>query len=116
MGSGYSAGEKDWKLEIHVAMTKAYAVVLCLSEESAARATAGIYPEAADAIGAYREFAPGGVFLIPVRLSECEIPAIEIDGTRRFDRIQCVDLFPASQRKAGLAKLIAAIRAAPNHP
>lgn len=106
----------DWKLAIDQAMKDAYAVVLCLSNETRARTTSGIYPEAAHAIGALREYAPGSIFLIPVRLSDCSIPPFEIDATRRLDRLQFVDLFPAAKRAANLSKLITAIQAAPNHP
>jgi hypothetical protein len=107
---------QDWQLEIRQAMNAAYAFVLCLSTESQARTTSGIYPEAMDAIKAYRQYKPGTVFLIPVRLSQCDIPPIEIDSTRTLDRLQYVDLFPAAKRDDGLTRLKAAIRAAPLHP
>jgi len=109
-------GGQDWKFEIRKAMKSAYAVLLCLSRESAARTTSGIYPEALDAINFYREYAPGGVFLIPVRLSECDIPPLELDGTRTLDRLQYVDLFPAGKYAAGVKNLLAAIRKTPHHP
>jgi len=107
---------QDWQLEIRQAMNAAYAFVLCLSTESQARTTSGIYPEAMDAIKAYRQYKPGTVFLIPVRLSQCDIPPIEIDSTRTLDRLHYVDLFPAAKRGDGLTRLKAAIRAAPHHP
>lgn len=107
---------QDWKLEIRKAMRNAYAVVLCLSQETAARTTSGIYPEALDAIAAYREYSPGSTFLIPVRLSDCEVPPIEIDGTRTLDRLQFVDLFPLSERTDGLTRLVRSLQAAPHHP
>ncbi|MEL6816247.1 MAG: TIR domain-containing protein, partial [Cyanobacteria bacterium J06598_3] len=107
---------QDWKFEIRKAMRDAYAVVLCLSAETADRITTGIYPEVLDAIREYRTYAPGSVFLIPVRLSECELPFIEIDDTRTLDRLQCVDLFPDANRGPGLQKLLKALQAAPNHP
>ena len=107
---------QDWKREIRQAMKHSCAVVLCLSKESQQRVTAGIYPEALDAITAMREYRPGEVFLIPVRLNDCEIPDIEIDALRQLDRLQYVDLFPPSKRDAELKRLIAAIRTAPNHP
>lgn len=107
---------QDWKLEIRKAMRDAYAVVLCLSAETADRITTGIYPEVLDAIKAYRTYAPGSIFLIPVRLSQCELPFIEIDDTRTLDRLQCVDLFPDSNRGPGIQKLLRALQAAPNHP
>ena len=105
-----------WKREIDKAMKQSYAVILCLSKETASRATSGIYREARDAITAYREYGPGSVFLIPVRLSQCEIPPIEIDDTHMLDAIQHLDLFPASKRAAGFKGLLKAIRTAPLHP
>ena len=106
---------QDWKLEIREAMRDAYAVVLCLSTESQARTTSGIYPEALDAISAYREYAPGTIFLIPIRLSDCRIPPFEIDGIR-LDRLHYLDLFPPSNYVASFNKLLGAIRATPYHP
>jgi hypothetical protein len=105
---------QDWKFAIRSAIKNAYAVVLCLSAESGARITAGIYPEVADAITAYREYAPGSIFLIPTRLSDCEIP--QIDGTRTLDRLQYVDLFPPGAYPAGIKKLLEAIHATSHHP
>jgi hypothetical protein len=107
---------QDWQFEIRQARKAAYAFVLCLSAESQARTISGIYPEAMDAIEAYRQYKPGTVFLIPVRLSQCDIPPIEIDSTRTLDRLQYADLFPPAKRGYGLTRLKAAIRAAPLHP
>lgn len=107
---------QDWKFEIRKAMRDAYAVLLCLSKETSKRTTSGIYPEALDAINMLREYPPGDIFLIPVRFSECDIPMIEIDGTRTLDRLQFVDLFPADQWDAGLQKLVRALQASPHHP
>lgn len=107
---------QDWRQAIHQAMKASYAVVLCLSKEAQTRATSGIYPEALDAIDAYRQHAPGSVFLIPVRLSECEIPQLRISKSDYLDSLNYVDLFPAARRKQGLQRLLAALRAAPCHP
>jgi hypothetical protein len=109
-------GGQNWKLEVRRAMQSSYAVVVCLSQELQARSKSGVYPEISDAIDAYRQYAPGSVFLIPIRLSECDIPPIMIDATRSLDSLQYVDLFPDPQRAAGLASLIRSIRAAPDHP
>ena len=79
-------------------------------------AKSGVYPEVLDAITSYRQQAPGNIFLIPIRLSDCEIPDIEIDDTRTLDRLQSTDLFPATKRTAGLQKLLAALKALPRHP
>ncbi len=76
----------DWKLAIRRAMRQSYAVICCLSEELVGRSKSGVYPELADAIAALRERPQGDIFLIPVRLSDCSVPQIEIDDTRSLDR------------------------------
>jgi hypothetical protein len=104
---------EDWKLEIRTAMKNSSAVVLCLSQEAQQRVTTGIYPEASDAIEIYRMHRPGEVFLIPVRLNECEIPSVAIDAVRYLDNLQYVDLFPDAQRPNGMARLIAGLKGEP---
>jgi tetratricopeptide (TPR) repeat protein len=107
---------QNWELEIDMAMRAAYAVVLCLSKESQARTATGMYPEVRNAIETYRLHSPGDIFLIPVRLSDCQIPSFKIDATTKLDGIQFVDLFPPKQRAAGVEKLIRALQAALHHP
>ncbi len=102
---------QDWKAAIRQAMKQSDVVVLCLSAKSMKRKRTGIYPEALDAIAAYRQRRPGEIYLIPVRLSECELPAIEIDEVRTLDRLQYVDLFPTTW-DANLKSLLKAIRTA----
>ncbi|MGH1363893.1 MAG: COR domain-containing protein [Calditrichia bacterium] len=104
-------GGQDWKTEIRKAMKKSTTVLLCLSEKAMERQKSGIYPEAYDAIAAYRQYRPGEIFLIPVRLSKCDIPDIEIDDTRTLDRLQYVDLFPDSKWDENFQKLLKAIQA-----
>lgn len=106
---------RNWKQEIRRAMKKSYAVVLCLSKELVDRVESGVYPEILDAVAAFRQQAPGSIFLIPVRLSNCRIPDIEIDDTRTIEDLEYVDLFPASKRKDGLKRLLQALRATPGH-
>jgi TIR domain len=109
-------GGQDWKQEIRVAMRASYAVVVCFSKETEATTESGIYPELLDAIETYRNYAAGQIFLIPVRLSECEIPPVEIDATRTLDRLQRIDLFPPENRDHGLSLLIDSIRGSSRHP
>ncbi len=109
-------GGQDWKQEIRKAMRESYAVIACFSKETEARMESGIYPELLDAIEAFRNYAPGGSFLIPVRLSECEIPIIEIDSTRTLDRLQRIDLFPATARGDALTRLVDSLKNSPRHP
>jgi DNA-binding Lrp family transcriptional regulator len=107
---------EDWKFAIRQAMKNSYAVVFCFSKETEAREESGMFPEARDAIAAYRKYAPGSIFLIPVRLSKCTIPPFEIDDTEMLDDLQYVDLFPAAKWSAGLQRLIQALQATPHHP
>ena len=89
---------QDSKYEIRRAIRHSCACLLCLSKEALGKHKSGLYPEAYDAITRYREYKPGEVYIIPVRFSACEIPPIEIDGTRTLDRLQYVDLFPSTKR------------------
>ncbi len=107
---------QDWKLEIDRGMQDAYAVFVCFSDRTQARTTTGIYPEALGAIEALREYPPGEVFLIPVRLSDVALPRFEIDATRRLHRLQHVDLFPPERKAENLSRLVEAIRSAPHYP
>ena len=68
--------------------------------------------EILDAIDIYRECKTGEIFLIPVRLNECEIPPIEIDATRTLERLQHVDLFPPASFNSGVTRLVQALRTA----
>jgi hypothetical protein len=107
---------QDWELAIRKALRVSYAVIVCLSAQTTERHRSGIYPEIQDALRIYREYPPDSIFIIPVCLSPCELPAIEIDGTRMFDRLAVADLFPAERRNAGLDKLVRALRLAPEYP
>ena len=84
---------QEWEFVIGEMMERSYAFALCLSRESDARLSSGVYPELLDAIEAYRRMRPGSVYIIPVRLSECTIPPIKIDATHA----------PPSSPKSGLA-------------
>ena len=75
-----------------------------------------MFPELRDAIDAYRNYAPGSIFLIPVRLSTSQLPEIKIDAVTTLSSLQYVDLFPEAQRDQGLKKLVAALQEAPYHP
>ena len=97
---------QDWKHEIRKAIRQAYAVVVCLSATLESRKRSGVYPELLDAIAELRNRVPGEVFVIPVRLCNCEIPDVQIDATRTLESLQRVDLFPDSERKREFEKLV----------
>ena len=109
-------GGQDDRLVIRQAMEAAYAVVLCLSNETQGQ-DASMYPFEIDyAIELYRKYPPGSVYLIPVRLSKCDVPTLEIGANRFLDRLKCVDLFPDSNRGHSVQNLVDAIRTTPEHP
>jgi len=105
-----------WRQAIKQAMKDSYAVVLCVSRETQARAQTGIYPEARDAITEYRKMPPGALYLIPVRMSDCEVPDFPIDDMMSLNDIQHVDLYPPAERADGLTRLLTSLRRAPEHP
>ena len=107
---------QDWKLEIHKAIKSAYAIVICLSQQFEARIQSGAYPELRDAIDEYRQCAPGSIYLLPVRLSACEIPSLRIDGATMLDSLHYIDLFPEHHRTTRVQELVHAIQAAAQHP
>lgn len=107
---------EDWELAVRLAMQESYAVAVCLSAETEKRSRSGVYPELRDAVEMYREYAPGNVFLFPVCLSPCAIPALKIDGTTMLDRLQRVELFPLTSWSDGVQRLVEAVRRAPEHP
>ena len=101
---------QDWETEIHRAMKRSDVVALCLSEKSMKRKKSGIYPEADKAIREYRLRPPSEIYLIPLKLSECEIPDIKINETARLDSLQHVDLFPKRSWESGIEKILKSIR------
>ena len=105
-----------WKLAIRAAMRDSYAVVICISAELSERNRSGVYSEIRQAIKRYLDYAPGKDFLFPVRLSMCDVPAIEIDSSRTLKDLQYIDLFPAEKWADGIARLIQTIKTAPEHP
>ena len=103
---------EDWKLEVRKAIRRALAVLVCFSRELEQRSGSGVYPEVYEAVQAYREVTPGDIFIIPIRLSECQIPPIEIDATRTLGQLQRVDLFPQTRWADGIKNLILALQRA----
>lgn len=96
---------QDWNLEVENALERSAAVIVCFSAESQQRGRAGIYPELSNAVEIFRCLPPGSLFIIPVRVSECELPKISIDATRSLTDLQCIDVFPTSRRESAYERL-----------
>lgn len=107
---------KDWKTEVKAAIKESYAVIICLSKEINDRTKSVVFYEVSEAIGVYREYPPNTIFLIPVRLSECSIPPINIDDTRTLVSLQFVDLFPEENYQSGIKRLLDSIKNVREYP
>jgi SOS-response transcriptional repressor LexA len=85
---------QDWDLEIRKAVRNSDTVIVCLSNSSTTK-EGYIQKEIRIALDVADEKPEGTIFLIPVRLEKCNVPA-------RISRYQWVELF----EKSGYAKLI----------
>ena len=90
---------QDWQGEIAKAVKRSAIVVVCLSPASIAK-TGYVQKEIRHALDVADEQPQGQIFLIPVRLVECEVPD-------RLQRWQWVDLF----EPAGYDRLLKALAA-----
>ncbi len=94
----------DWALEIEKAVHQADRVLLCFSQKSV-RKKGFVQKEIKSALDVAAEYPEGAVFLIPVRLEDCQVP----NSLKRLHRI---DLFG----DRGYDRLIKALRETPESP
>jgi tetratricopeptide (TPR) repeat protein len=100
---------QDWRQEIRRAITRdSLAFIACFSASADRRETSYQNEELILATEQMRLRRPGQSWLIPVRLSPCEIPAYDLGAGRSLDSLQAIDLFGAGQ-EAGTARLISAV-------
>lgn len=89
---------QDWKNEIHKAILNSDAVIVCLTR--AFNGQRGYrHQEVKLALRKTRALPKDDVFIIPVRLENCEMP-------ESLKHLHCVDLF----RKGGYKKLFGVLR------
>jgi len=101
-----------WELAIRTAIEQSAAFVVCFSKNVDAKTRSGIFPEVLRALEIYRQLRPGSIFLIPIRLNECDIPRFTIDGTRDLADLQHEDLFPDSRWNEAIDRLVHAVQRA----
>jgi DNA polymerase IIIc chi subunit len=89
---------QNWKLEISKAVRSAHVVIVCCSGKSVSK-TGYIQKEIRHALDVADEQPEDAIFLIPLRLEQCEIP-------ERLRRWQWVNLF----EETGYERLIRALR------
>ena len=90
---------QDWQLEIPKAVRSSDSVIICLSSRAITKA-GYVQKEIKYTLDAADEQPESAIFLIPLRLEECEVP-------ERLRRWQWVDLF----RETGYERLLRALRA-----
>jgi hypothetical protein len=94
---------QDWQLEIRKAVRTSKIVLVCLSKDSINK-SGYVQKELRFALDVADEQPEGTIFLIPVRLEECEVP-------ERLARWQWVDIFQPD----GYEKLLRTLEATPKN-
>ena len=93
---------QDWDMEIEKAVESADAVVVCLSSTSVSK-EGYIQRELRFALDIALEKPEGAIFVIPLRLDDCELP-------RRLRSWQYVDFFPEDHRQRAYQKLLQSLQ------
>lgn len=84
---------QNWQIEIPKAIQSAAIFLACLSKNSVAK-RGYVQQEFRYALSAYAKFPPGSIYLIPVRLDDCDVPDLQSPELGLDLRhLQWVDLF-----------------------
>jgi hypothetical protein len=98
---------QDWNLEIEKAVESSDAVIVCVSSTSVVK-EGYVQKELRRVLSIAMEKLEGAIFILPIRLDDCELP-------RQVRDKQALDYFPASQRAAAYDKLRASLEIRKNH-
>ncbi len=93
---------QDWSLEIEKAVKAAHVVIVCLSKNSVSK-EGYIQKELRFALNIADEKPEGSIFIIPLRLDECDVPI-------RLKAWQFEDYFPSSRREWAYGRLIESLK------
>ena len=93
---------QDWNLEIEKAIEAADAAIVCLSKSSVTK-EGYAHKEMRRAMNVALEKPEGAIFIVPLRLDDCEPP-------RSLRAYQPLDYFPEAQRKSALQRLLAGLK------
>jgi TIR domain/WD domain, G-beta repeat len=100
----------DWRMEIRRAITdEALVFVACFSDASVTRERTEQREELTLAAEEYRRRRPDRPWLIPVRLSECRLPAFDLGAGKTLMSLNWLDLF-GDRWESGCARLIREVR------
>jgi len=89
---------QDRNLEIEKAVEKSDVVIVCLSSSSIIK-EGYIQRELRKVLDVAREKPEGTIFIIPLRLDECDLP-------RSLNGYHCLDYFPDSRRQRNYRRLL----------
>lgn len=92
---------QDWNLEIEKAVESSDAVIVCVSSISIAK-EGYIQKELRKVLNIALEKLEGAIFVLPVRLDDCELP-------RQLRDRQALNYFPESNRAAAFDRLKASL-------
>lgn len=93
---------QDWDMEIEKAVEAADVVLVCVSSKSVTK-EGYIQRELKFALDIALEKPEGTIFIIPLRLDDCELP-------RRLRSWQYVDYFPTDKRKVSYQRLLRSLQ------
>ncbi|MEM8952423.1 MAG: SUMF1/EgtB/PvdO family nonheme iron enzyme [Pseudomonadota bacterium] len=97
-----------WRVEIPKAIKSAAVFLACLSKTSVAKRSY-VQREFRHALSVFAELPPGSIYLIPVRLDDCEVPDLQMpELALKLADVQWVDLFEDD----GFDRLVASIERA----
>lgn len=93
---------QEWDMEIEKAVEAADVVIVCLSSHSVDK-EGYVQKELRFVLNIADEKPEGTIFVVPVRLDECQVP-------RRIRAWQYVDYFPKSNRKRAYQRLLESLK------
>ena len=97
---------QPWPEDIKGAIWASYAFLWCVSEAALQRPQSWFYRELYEAIAMQQVMHPARVFIIPVRMSECDLPELRIDSLRSIGQLQRFDYFQRRGNIAGLVRVL----------
>ena len=98
---------QDWNLEIEKAVETTDAVIVCVSSTSISK-EGYIQKELRQVLNIALEKLEGAIFILPVRLDDCQLP-------RQLRDKQSLDYFPKSKQAAAYEKLKASLKVRKEH-
>jgi hypothetical protein len=100
---------QDWKSKIREAIKNgALAFIACFSSNSVGKPKTFMNEELVLAVEQIRLMQPGHVWLIPVRLDDCQLLEYDLGAGRTLESIQRIDLF-GPKREENISRVVRAV-------